>query len=229
MMGSERILLTLGIIGGTGKEGQGLAYRWAGSGYPVILGSRSEEKALAAAQVLNARLGEAIVRGMGNAEAVAACDIAVLTVPYGAHRQTLEGLKPQLAGKVLVDVTNPAIPPRLSEVQLPPSGSAAVESQQVLGGDVQVVSAFQNISHDLLLEDDGAACDVLVTGDSKEAKEQVLQLVEALGLTGWDAGPLKNAVVAESLTAVLIGLNRRYKLKGAGIRIVGERLDPRGS
>jgi hypothetical protein len=225
-MMSERILLTLGIIGGTGKEGQGLAYRWARSGYPVILGSRSEEKALAAAAALNARLGEGVVRGMENASAVAACDIAVLTVPYGAHRDTLQALKLALAGKVLIDVTNPAVPPKLSEVNLPATGSAAVEAQQIVGESVEVVSAFQNISHELLLEDDGDTCDVLVSGDSKAAKEQVLQLVRALGLTGWDAGPLKNAVVAESLTSVLIGLNRRYKLKGAGIRIIGERMEP---
>lgn len=226
-MPSERILLTLGIIGGTGKEGQGLGYRWARSGYPVIIGSRSEDKALSAAAALNARLGEGVVRGMENAGAVEACDIAVITVPYAAHHDTLHVLRPQLAGKVLIDVTNPAVPPKLSEVNLPAAGSAAVEAQQILGDAVEVVSAFQNISHELLLEDQGATCDVLVSGDSKAAKEQVLQLVEALGLSGWDAGPLKNAVVAESLTSVLIGINRRYKLKGAGIRIVGERAEPK--
>jgi NADPH-dependent F420 reductase len=224
-MPSERILLTLGIIGGTGKEGQGLGYRWARSGYPVIIGSRSEDKALSAAAGLNARLGEGVVRGMENTAAVGACDIAVLTVPYSAHRDTLQGLKQVLAGKVLIDVTNPAVPPKLSEVNLPAAGSAAVEAQQILGEAVEVVSAFQNISHELLLEDQDATCDVLVSGDSKAAKEQVLQLVEALGLSGWDAGPLKNAVVAESLTSVLIGINRRYKLNGAGIRIVGERAE----
>jgi len=228
-MPSERILLTLGIIGGTGKEGQGLGYRWARSGYPVIIGSRSEDKALSAAAGLNARLGEGVVRGMENTAAVGACDIAVLTVPYSAHRDTLQGLKQVLAGKVLIDVTNPAVPPKLSEVNLPAAGSAAVEAQQILGDAVEVVSAFQNISHELLLEDQDATCDVLVSGDSKAAKEQVLQLVEALGLSGWDAGPLKNAVVAESLTSVLIGINRRYKLKGAGIRIVGERAEAKES
>ncbi len=221
---SERILLTLGIIGGTGKEGQGLAYRWSRSGYPVIIGSRNAAKAQAVAQALNARLGETLVRGLANPQAVAACDIAILTVPYSAHREALEGLRAQLRGKVLVDVTNPAMPPRLTEVQLPPAGSVAAESQQLLGSEVDVVSAFQNISHELLLEDQDTACDVLVTGDSREAKDQVLQLVEALGLTGWDAGPLQNAVVAESLTSVLIGINRRYRMKGAGIRIIGEHL-----
>jgi NADPH-dependent F420 reductase len=228
-MPSERILLTLGIIGGTGKEGQGLGYRWARSGYPVIIGSRSEDKALSAAAGLNARLGEGVVRGMENTAAVGACDIAVLTVPYSAHRDTLQGLKQVLAGKVLIDVTNPAVLPKLSEVNLPAAGSAAVEAQLILGDAVEVVSAFQNISHELLLEDQDATCDVLVSGDSKAAKEQVLQLVEALGLSGWDAGPLKNAVVAESLTSVLIGINRRYKLNGAGIRIVGERAEAKES
>lgn len=225
MTGSERLLLTLGIIGGTGKEGQGLAYRWTRAGYPVIIGSRTADKAQAAAQELNQRLGEPLVRGLLNAEAVEACDVAVLTVPYAAHRVTLESLRPALQGKVLIDVTNPASPPKLTEVTLPAAGSAAVEAQEIVGAGVQVVSAFQNISHDLLFDEDAGGCDVLVSGDSPDAKAQVLQLVDALGLTGWDAGPLKNAVVAESLTSVLIGINRRYKIKGAGIRITGDRID----
>lgn len=220
-MSSERLILTLALLGGTGKEGGGLGYRWARAGYNVIIGSRTPEKAEAAAQALNERLGGETVRGMTNLEAAAACDIAVLTVPYAAHVPTLESVRSALAGKVLVDVTVPLKPPKVSAVFVPEAGSAAQEAQQVLGPEVRVVSAFQNVSHEHLAEDHPVACDVLVSGDDAEAKEQVLRLVEAAGMVGWDAGPLRNAVVAEGLTSVLIGINRRYKLLGAGIRITG--------
>jgi len=220
-MAEQRLILTLGLIGGTGKEGKGLAYRWARAGYNVIIGSRTKEKAEAAAQELNARLGGDHVRGMLNPDAAWACDIAILTVPYEAHTATLESVRETLAGKVLVDVTVPARPPKVSVVHVPAQGSAAQEAQALLGDQVRVVSAFQNVSHEHLVEDHPIACDVLVSGDDAEAKKQVLLLVEAAGMVGWDAGPLPNAVVAEGMTSVLIGINRRYKMKGAGIRITG--------
>ena len=220
-MAEQRLILTLGLIGGTGKEGKGLAYRWARAGYNVIIGSRTKEKAEAAAQELNARLGGDHVRGMLNPDAAWACDIAILTVPYEAHTATLESVRDTLAGKVLVDVTVPVRPPKVSVVHVPAQGSAAQEAQALLGDQVRVVSAFQNVSHEHLVEDHPIACDVLVSGDDAEAKKQVLLLVEAAGMVGWDAGPLPNAVVAEGMTSVLIGINRRYKMKGAGIRITG--------
>jgi len=220
-MAEQRLILTLGLIGGTGKEGKGLAYRWARAGYNVIIGSRTKEKAEAAAQELNARLGGDHVRGMLNPDAAWACDIAILTVPYEAHTATLESVRETLAGKVLVDVTVPVRPPKVSVVHVPEQGSAAQEAQALLGDQVRVVSAFQNVSHEHLVEDHPIACDVLVSGDDAEAKKQVLLLVEAAGMVGWDAGPLPNAVVAEGMTSVLIGINRRYKMKGAGIRITG--------
>ena len=220
-MAEQRLILTLGLIGGTGKEGKGLAYRWARAGYNVIIGSRTKEKAEAAAQELNARLGGDHVRGMLNPDAAWACDIAILTVPYEAHTATLESVRETLAGKVLVDVMVPVRPPKVSVVHVPAQGSAAQEAQALLGDQVRVVSAFQNVSHEHLVEDHPIACDVLVSGDDTEAKKQVLLLVEAAGMVGWDAGPLPNAVVAEGMTSVLIGINRRYKMKGAGIRITG--------
>jgi NADPH-dependent F420 reductase len=220
-MAEQRLILTLGIIGGTGKEGMGLAYRWARAGYNLIIGSRSQEKAGAAAHELNERLGSEAVRGMLNPEAARACDIAVLTVPYAAHAATLESIREMLAGKVLVDVTVPVRPPKVSVVHIPERGSAAQEAQALLGEAVRVVSAFQNVSHEHLREDHPIACDVLVSGDDGEAKDQVLRLVEAAGMVGWDAGPLANAIVAEGLTSVLIGINRRYKMNGAGIRVTG--------
>ena len=146
-------VLTLAILGGTGKEGLGLAYRWARAGYNVIIGSRSVEKAAAAAQQVNGRLGTESVRGMENPEAASVCDIAVLTVPYAAHIPALESVKAQLAGKVLVDVTVPLKPPKVSEVFVPSAGSAAQEAQAALGSGVRVVSAFQNVSHEHLMED----------------------------------------------------------------------------
>ncbi len=221
-MSEPSLLLSIAILGGTGKEGKGLAYRWAKAGYHIHLGSRSAEKAqTAVTEILNLLEGEADVEGLTNEEAAANCDIAVLTVPYSAHRETLTALKDSLQGKILIDVTVPLMPPKVSVVQMPPAGSAAQEARQILGEGVQVCSAFQNVSHELLLGDSPVDCDVLVTGTSKEAREQTLKLVEAAGLTGWDAGPLENAVVAEGLTSALIVINKKYGSTHAGLRITG--------
>jgi 8-hydroxy-5-deazaflavin:NADPH oxidoreductase len=217
---TEGLILTLAVLGGTGKQGPGLAYRWARAGYHVLIGSRTQDKAEATAAALNAKLGGEVVHGLTNEVAARQCDMAVLTVPYSAQRATLEDLRPALAGKVLVNVTVPlgADP---TVVSLPPSGSASFEAQKILGPEVQVVAAFQNISSTHLAKDEPIACDVLVCGDAASAREQVLQLVKAAGMTGWDAGPLQNAAVVEGLTSVLLGLNKRHKLRGAGIRITG--------
>ena len=225
---SERLILTLGILGGTGKEGGGLAHRWARAGYLVIIGSRNLERAQKAAADLNARVGGEAVRGLENADAAAECDIAVLTVPYDAHRTTLEAVRPQLQGKVLVDVTVPIRAPKVTVLSLPPEGSAALEAQAILGEGVEVTAAFHNVSHVYLAGDGPVGSDVLVAGNSPEARKQVLHLVEAAGMVGWDAGPLENAVVLEGLTPILLGINKRYGLRAAGIRIVGEPRSPEG-
>jgi NADPH-dependent F420 reductase len=218
---SDRLILTLAILGGTGKEGPGLAYRWAQAGYHVVIGSRTPEKAERVAAEINEKLGRELVEGMGNPEAVEVCNIAVLTVPYSAHRATLESLKDKLQGKVLIDVTVPLVPPDVSVVKIPPSGSAAQEAQEILGEGVDVVAAFQNVSHTHLQDDHPVPCDVLVCGNRDSARELVLELVRAARLVGWDAGPLDNAIVLEGLTPVLIGINKRHGMKGAGIRITG--------
>ena len=219
---SDPILLTIAILGGTGKEGKGLAYRWARAGYKVLIGSRTHQKAVAAAEELSMMLGgQALIEGLENLEAAQSADISILTVPYAAHRTTLESVKDAVQGKLLIDVTVPLVPPKVSKVQMPEAGSAAQEAQQILGEGVEVCSAFQNISHEHLLGDENVECDVLVTGTSKDARAEAIKLVEAAGLTGWDAGPIENSVVVEGLTSVLIGINKKYGSTHAGIKITG--------
>ena len=218
----DHILLTIAVLGGTGKEGKGLAYRWARAGYHVLIGSRSEEKAVAAAKEVTELLGDGVsVVGMTNSKAAQDANIVVLTVPYAAHRDTLETVKNEVQGKILVDVTVPLVPPKVSTVQMPAAGSAAQEAREILGEGVEVCAAFQNISHEHLLGEAGVECDVLVTGTSKDARANVIILVEAAGLRGWDAGPLENSVVVEGLTSVLIGINKKYGSTHAGIKITG--------
>lgn len=214
---------TVAVLGGTGNEGPGLALRWAKScQYKVIIGSRQAEKAQRVAAELNEQLGQELLEGKTNEDAVRAADLCVLTVPYSAHAATLAGLRDLLQGKILIDVTVPLKPPKVSHVNVPPGGSAGQEAQAILGDGVAVVSAFQNVSATHLADDEAhVACDVLVCGDSKEAKAEAIALAEAAGMRGIDAGPLQNAVVVEGLTSVLIGINIRHKVKGAGIVITG--------
>lgn len=213
---------TLAILGGTGKEGKGLAYRWAKAGYPVLIGSRQVEKALSAVADLRPLLPEsAQLDGMENLAAAQQAEIVILTVPYAAHRATLEGLRDTLQGKLLIDVTVPLVPPKVTKVQMPAAGSAAQEAREILGVAVEVVDAFQNISYEHLLEDGDVACDVLVTGSSKAARERALSLIADAGLTGWDAGPIENSVVVEGLTSILIHINKTYGSTHAGIKLTG--------
>lgn len=212
---------SLAVLGGTGKEGKGLAYRWAKAGYSVTIGSRDIEKAQVAAAELNELLGNNSVKGLDNLSAAQNAGMVVLTVPYAAHRSTLETVKDALQGKILVDVTVPLVPPKVTKVQMPPAGSAAQESREILGEGVEVVDAFQSISYEHLMFGDEVPCDVLVTGSSKEARLQVIKLVEAAGLTGWDAGPIENSVVVEGLTSLLIYINKQYGSTHAGIKITG--------
>jgi NADPH-dependent F420 reductase len=221
-MSDSPLLLAIALLGGTGPEGKGLAYRWAKAGYQIYIGSRSPEKAETAAKELLGLLeGEAYIEGLSNLEAAGKANIVVATVPYSAHRETLETVKDALQGKLLIDVTVPLMPPNVATVQMPPAGSAAQEAREILGPGVEVCAAFQNISHELLMGDSFVECDVLVTGTSKEARAETVKLVEAAGLTAWNAGPLENSAVVEGLTSVLIGINKNYGSTHAGIRITG--------
>ena len=214
--------IKIAVLGGTGKEGSGLALRWAAAGYDVTLGSRDLEKAQRAATELNTMLGQDIVRGMTNRDAAAQADVVVMTVPYAAHAATIESVKDVAQGKVLVDVTVPLDPQNVRRVKMPAAGSASVEAQQLLGEGVKVVAAFQNISAEHLRSlDHEIECDVLVCGNDKDAKKQVIELAQAARIQAWDAGPIENAVVVEGLTSVLINLNIKHKVKAAGIRITG--------
>lgn len=212
----------IGVIGGSGHEGSGLALRWAAAGHDVIIGSRAADKAGAAAQQLNALLGaRGMLRGGSNAEAAGQA-IVVLAVPFAAQLATAEALREQLAGKILIDVTVPLVPPKVSRVQLPAGGSAVLALQNSLGDAVKVVSAFQNVSASHLKDlAHNVDCDVLVCGDDAAACETVIGLAHDAGMRGWFAGALANSAAAEALTSVLIAINRRYKVPGAGIRITG--------
>jgi NADPH-dependent F420 reductase len=220
MTSSADALPSIAILGGTGALGMGLAARWARAGHRVILGSRTPEKAVAAAAGLASDTSGA-VSGASNVEAVADADVVVVAVPYSNHAAILAEVRDAARGKIVVDAAVPLQPPKVSVVHLPPEGSAAVAAQRILGEGVRVTSAFHNVSAGKLREPGPIECDILVFGDDREARETVVALVGSAGLRGVDGGALANSVAAEAMTAVLIGINRRHKVPGAGIRITG--------
>ncbi|TNE36527.1 MAG: NADPH-dependent F420 reductase [Alphaproteobacteria bacterium] len=212
--------LTIAILGGTGALGGGLAKRWSQAGLKVIIGSRTLEKAEGAVEDFKASFGDVDLTPMENLAAAKAADIAVLTVPFAHQAATLEYLKGALEGKILIDVTVPLVPPKVAVVQLPEGGSAGEIAQNLLGETVKVVSAFQNIAAAHLAGDHEIDCDVLVSGNDREACTQVIELAGKAGMRGFYAGPIANAVAAEALTSILIQINRTHKCH-AGIRISG--------
>ena len=213
---------SIAILGGTGDLGGGLARQWSRAGYRILIGSRTLEKGKAAAQALLDEFPDLTVTGHENLEAASEADLVVLTVPFAHQLSTLETVKPGLTGKILIDVTVPLMPPKVGRVQLPPAGSAGQQAQEFLGEDVHVVSAFQNVGAMHLREDHAIACDVLVTGNKRAARDAVIKLVAAVGLKGWHAGPIANAAAAEAMTSVLITINRHHGVEGSGIVISGE-------
>jgi len=217
---------TIAILGGTGDLGTGLAIRWAKAGHAIIIGSRTQEKADAAVAELKKISPQTPAKAMVNSAAAAAGDIVVLTVPFEHQLSTLESVRTGLQGKILIDVTVPLIPPKVGTVQLPPEGSAGKRAQNYLGDGVKVVTAFQNVAAHLLQQDVKIECDVLVAGNSKEARDKVVELVEIAGMTGWHAGPIENSAAAEALTSILIFINKNYAVDGAGIRITGDLKEP---
>ena len=213
--------LTVAVIGGTGGLGSALAKRWGQAGYNIYIGSRNKEKADLAADNLNKILGNKTAFGLSNSEAANAAGIIVLTVPFYNHKKIVDEISEAAQGKIVVDTTVPLVPPKVSRVHLPEGGSVAKQTQERLGKNVRVVSAFQTISAAHLGKDIQIEGEVLVCGNNVEARTCVINLVEALGLKGWHAGPIDNSVVSESLTSILIFLNKRYEMEGTGIRIIG--------
>ncbi len=206
----------IAILGGTGDLGSGLAKRWIAAGYSIVIGSRSADKARSFAKELGGH-----ARGDDNVGAAKSADIVVLAVPFGSHEATLLEVKNAVQGKIVVDAAVPLVPPKVSVVQLPAEGSAAQIAQILLGDGVRVVSAFHNVGATKLHSGGRADCDVLVFGNDKESRDIVIGLANEVGNCGIDGGVLANSAAAEALTSVLIGINRRYKVPGAGIRITG--------
>ena len=212
----------IAVIGGTGALGGGLALRWAEAGHKIVIGSRAAEKAVDAAAEIQSLTGNESVTGDSNRAAAAAADIVVLTVPFAHHRRSLSEIKEAVQGKLVVDTTVPLVPPKVARVQLSDEWPVARTTQQSLGENVKVVSAFHNVAaahlRDGIGSDEG---DVLVFGNDKDAREVVVGLAQDLSLKAWHAGSIDNSVVGEALTSVLIFLNKQYKIDGAGIRITG--------
>lgn len=212
---------TLAILGGTGALGSGMVRRWAQAGYPVIIGSRSAEKASEAALGYQSGAGAPPVRGADTVSAARDADIVVVVVPFSSHADTLAEIRDVVQGKIVIDAVVPLVPPKVAVAQLPQEGSASMIAQTMLGDGVRVVAAFHNVGAAKLAAEGPVECDVLICGNDKEAREATVVLTQDAGLRGVEAGPLPNSVAVEALTSILIGINRRYKVDCAGIRITG--------
>lgn len=213
---------SIAIIGGSGRQGTALAARFAKAGIPVIIGSRDALRGAAAAQALNARLGITHVTGTSNRAAAQQADVILLSVPYQGMQPILEDLREAVQGKIVINIASALDPERKSRAKPPPAGSVTAEVQNFFGDNVRVVTAFQNIAPEKLESEEAQIdSDVLVCGGDKAARETVIELIRKIGVEAFDAGALANAVAVETLTAVLIAINIKYKVKGAGIRITG--------
>ncbi len=217
---SENTLPTLSIIGGTGDLGSGLARSWSKAGYTVILGSRASERAEQASATLGEQ-GFANIGGASNADAAAQGDIIVVAVPFANYAATLTEIRDASRNKIVVTAVVPLVPPKVFVVQLPSAGSAALIAQATLDSSTRVVGAFHNVGSQKLHAGGKADCDVLVFGDDADARAAVIKLADAVSNRGVDGGALANSAAAEALTSVLIAINRKYKVKGAGISISG--------
>jgi NADPH-dependent F420 reductase len=212
---------TLGLIGGTGALGFGLAKRWLSAGYEVIIGSRSVERGGDSVEALKQAIPGANVSCMDYLSAAEKAQTIIVVVPFSSHLETLELIREAAQGKVVIDAVVPLVPPKVSTVQMPKEGSASIIAQAVLGEGAFVVGAFHNVAASKLQAEGPIDCDVLVCGNHQPARERVLELVNDLGLRGIDVGVLQNSIAAEAMTSLLIGINRRYKSDAAGIRITG--------
>jgi len=212
----------IGILGGTGKEGAGLAQRWALAGHQVIIGSRDAERARSKAAELSVLAGGATITGMANLDAATAAPVVVLTLPASGLAATLVPLKDACRGKVVISTVVPLTFGGGRLFTPPPQGSSAEEVQELLGAEARVVAAFHHIAaHELAATEHDIECDLLLCGGDAEAKKIVTELGQSMGLRAVDVGALTNAGALEGITAVLATINRRYKLKNSGIKITG--------
>lgn len=219
-MTSQNNFPTIAVLGGTGKEGPGLAMRWAHAGYRIIIGSRQLEKAQRIAGELREKLGLESITGLENSEAARQADISVLTVVATAHQPALYSLVDALQGKILVDATARV---DFRDPRPPDPPAAARTAQEILGAGVRVVAAFQNVpAHTLRANlEQPIKADVMVCADDTQAAEQVMELAKAGGMRAFYAGGLDNALIVEGLTALLIGMNKYYGIKTASIGVSG--------
>lgn len=217
----------IGILGGTGPEGSGLALRWAAAGEHIVIGSRDAKRAAESAKLIRLRAGStASIEASENSATVAQCDVVVLTVPFAGQAALLKQLKPfWKPGQIVIDTTVPlaasvgGAPSRVIGVW---QGSAAQQTRELVPSTVAVAAAFHNLSAELLAEDGPVDCDILVCSDDENAKQLATELAAKIpGARPVNGGKLENARIAESLTALLIGLNVRYKVHTAGIRFTG--------
>ncbi|UWQ56174.1 NADPH-dependent F420 reductase [Leisingera caerulea] len=217
--------MKIAIIGGTGPQGQGLALRFARAGIAVALGSRDGERSAGIAADLMAKLpeGAAPIEGLDNAGATAAADeMVILAVPFSAHNATLEALKPQLEGKILVDIVVPLKEGDPKKVEMPPEGSATEAAQALLGDDIPVIGALHNVSATTLNNLDWPInCDILVCGNNLPARKKVIELVGALDVQAYNAGDAEAARCIEAITPILIrqNISKAVPFTHAGIRI----------
>lgn len=218
---------TIAILGGTGPEGTGLANRMARAGERVVIGSRDAQRARDAAQKLRGEIGGAAqIDGATNAEAATQCDVALLTIPFGGMAGLLKELKSVWKpGTVVIDTTVPlaasvgGAPSKMLGVW---QGSAAEAARELIPKEVSVAAAFHNLGASLLEGDKAVECDVLVCSDDEKAKQVATELATKIpGVRAVNGGKLENARIVESMTALLIGINIRYKVHSAGIRFTG--------
>ncbi|MBO6673565.1 MAG: NADPH-dependent F420 reductase [Rhizobiales bacterium] len=217
--------MTIAIVGGTGPQGKGLALRFARAGVPVAIGSRDGGRAADIAAELSGQLGSdaAPISGHSNEDAVAAADrIVILSVPYAGHNATLEQIKGALSGKILVDIVVPLAPNDPKIVEMPPEGSATEAAQALIGDDIPVIGALHNVSAATLNNLDwDINCDILVCGNSLDARKEVMALVKKLGVEAYNAGGASAARCIEAITPILIRINisKQVPFTHAGIKI----------
>ena len=217
--------MKIAILGGTGPQGKGLALRFARAGVDVVIGSRDSQRALEIAEQLNQQIAgaEGHISGADNLQAIeSAGEMVILAVPYSAHNNTLEAIKPALTGKILIDIVVPLAEGDPKAVQMPIEGSATEAAQAMLGPEIPVVGALHNVSAATLNKlERPINCDILVCGNSLEAKNSVIELLQHLSVTAYNVGPAVNARCVEAITPMLIRLNisKKVPFSHAGIKI----------